>query len=130
MAGNETAGVQVIGQECRQFAAVIVQPAQQVTGIVVNDALRVPREDRRRFRAVLANCRRLGVASQANGNPRFREYLRGFASYVHMVHPEEGVELLRQVAELVAYVRSQFAPGKPAWGGVEASVARLRSASP
>jgi nicotinate dehydrogenase subunit B len=33
----------------------------------------------------------------------------------------------RQVAELVAYVRSQFAPGKPAWGGVEASVARVRA---
>ena len=32
--GNETAGVQVIGQECRQLAAVIVQPAQQMTGIV------------------------------------------------------------------------------------------------
>ena len=25
------------------------------------------------------------------------DYLRGFASYIHMVHPEEGTELLRQV---------------------------------
>ena len=32
---------------------------------------------------------------------KFGEYLRGFASYVHMIHPEEGVELLRQVAELL-----------------------------
>jgi hypothetical protein len=72
-----------------------------VTGIVVNDSVRVPREDRRRFRAILTNCRKLGVASQARGNPRFQEYLRGFASYLHMVHPDEGGELLRQVSELL-----------------------------
>jgi nicotinate dehydrogenase subunit B len=31
-----------------------------------------------------------------------------------------------QVAELVAYLRAQFAPGKPAWTGVPAAVARAR----
>jgi hypothetical protein len=41
------------------------------------------------------------VQSQARGHPRFAEYLRGFASYVHMVQPEEGAELLRQVEELL-----------------------------
>jgi nicotinate dehydrogenase subunit B len=35
----------------------------------------------------------------------------------------------RQVAELVAYLQRQFAPGKPAWEGVEATIARVRSAS-
>jgi hypothetical protein len=72
-----------------------------VTGIVVNAALRVPREARRRFRALLHNCRRHGIASQARGRPRFAEYLRGFASYVHMVHPDEGAALLQQVEELI-----------------------------
>jgi hypothetical protein len=74
---------------------------QTVTGIVINDALRVPRDQRRRFRAILHNCRVHGVASQARGHSGFADYLRGFASYLHMVDPEEGVDLLRQVEELL-----------------------------
>jgi nicotinate dehydrogenase subunit B len=34
-----------------------------------------------------------------------------------------------QVAELVSYLRQQFAGGKPAWQDVEASVARIRATS-
>lgn len=34
----------------------------------------------------------------------------------------------RQIAELAAYLRGRFAPGKPAWEGVEAAVARARKA--
>jgi len=33
-----------------------------------------------------------------------------------------------QVVELVSYLRSQFAPDKPAWHGIESAVSRLRSA--
>ncbi len=84
-----------------KFRVIRRSQRQLVTGIVVNDGVRVPREERRRFRAVVSNCRKLGVASQARGNPRFAEYLRGFASYLHMVHPDEGAELLRQVDELL-----------------------------
>jgi nicotinate dehydrogenase subunit B len=32
-----------------------------------------------------------------------------------------------QVAELVSYLRQQFAGGKPAWQDVTASVARIRA---
>ncbi len=85
----------------RKFHVVRRSQRQLVTGLVVNDELNVPREARRRFRAVLHNCRVHGMESQARGRPRFKEYLRGFASYVHMVHPEEGAELLRQVTELL-----------------------------
>jgi nicotinate dehydrogenase subunit B len=35
-----------------------------------------------------------------------------------------------QVAELVSYLRRQFAPGKPAWPNLEASVARIRQGTP
>src|SRR5262249_35507007 len=35
----------------------------------------------------------------------------------------------RQLAELVGYLRRQFAPGKPAWTGLEAAIARLKSAT-
>jgi RNA-directed DNA polymerase len=85
----------------RKFRVIRASQRQLVTGIVVNDELRVPRDARRRFRAVLHNCRKHGLEAQSRGHPRFGDYLRGFASYVHMVHPEEGAELLRQVEELL-----------------------------
>jgi RNA-directed DNA polymerase len=84
-----------------KFRVIRSSQRQVVTGIVVNEELHVPREARRRFRAVLHNCRKHGVASQARGHERFGDYLRGFASYVHMVDPDEGAELLRQVEELL-----------------------------
>ncbi|HEX7789050.1 MAG TPA: c-type cytochrome, partial [Afipia sp.] len=34
----------------------------------------------------------------------------------------------RQVAELVSYLRQQFAPDKPAWAGIDAAVRRVRQA--
>jgi RNA-directed DNA polymerase len=85
----------------RKFRVIRASQRQLVTGIVVNDELRVPREQRRQFRAILHNCRTHGVASQARDRKDFASYLRGFASYVHMVQPEEGAELLRQVEELL-----------------------------
>src|SRR5207248_1706229 len=85
----------------RKFRVVRASQRQMVTGIVVNDALRIPREDRRRFRAILHNCKVHGVESQARGRANFPGWLRGFASYIHMVHPEEGEKLLAQVAELL-----------------------------
>lgn len=85
----------------RKFHVIRASQRQLVTGVVVNEELRVPRDERRRFRAVLHNCRKHGVESQARGRTRFREYLRGFASYVYMVHPDEGTELLREVEALL-----------------------------
>jgi len=84
-----------------KFRVIQQSQRQVVTGIVVNESLHVPREARRRFRAMLHNCEKHGVESQARGNPRFAEYLRGFASYMHMVQPEEGSELLEQVTALL-----------------------------
>ena len=69
---------------------------------VVNDALRVPRTERRRFRAILHNCRKHGVASQARGRPRFEDWLRGFAAYVKMVQPDLGARWVTEVEELLA----------------------------
>ena len=85
----------------KKFRVIRASQRQLVTGIVVNDELRVPREARRRFRAILHNCRRHGLESQARGRADFTAYLRGFASYVHMVDPEEGAELLREVEALL-----------------------------
>lgn len=85
----------------KKFRLIRGSQRQTVTGIVVNDELRVPRRQRRRFRAILHNCRAHGVASQARGRANFKGYLRGFASYIHMVHPTEGRELLKEVADLL-----------------------------
>jgi hypothetical protein len=82
---------------------------QRITGIVVNDGLSIPREARRRFRAILANCRKHGLASQARGRKDFRAYLLGFASYVRMVQPALGRKLIEEVREIL---KQEPAPAK------------------
>jgi hypothetical protein len=84
-----------------KFRVIRAAQRQMVTGLVVNEVLRVPRDERRAFRAILHNCRKHGVEAQARGNPKFTQYLRGFASYVNMVHPDEGAEFLAQVTALL-----------------------------
>ncbi len=74
---------------------------QRVTGLTVNERVSIPREERRRFKAILANCRRHGVASQARGKKNFEGWLRGYAAYVRMVHPELGARWQREVKELL-----------------------------
>ncbi len=93
-----------------KFRVIRASQRQLVTGIVVNDELRIPREERRRFRALLHNARRHGLASQARGREDLGAYLRGFASYVHMVDPDEGAELLRQVDQLLGPEAPEEAP--------------------
>jgi hypothetical protein len=84
-----------------KFRVIRRAQRQLVTGIVVNDELRIPREERRRFRAILHNCRAHGIESQARGKAHFGDYLLGYASYMHMVHPEEGEPLLQEVRDLL-----------------------------
>jgi retron-type reverse transcriptase len=74
---------------------------QRVTGIVVNHGIHVPRADRKRFRAILHNCAKHGVASQANGRSDFAAYLAGYAAYVHMVEPDLGAKWVAEVARLI-----------------------------
>ncbi len=74
---------------------------QRVTGLVVNARVNIPREDRRRFRAILHNCAKHGLESQAKGHEDFKAYLAGYAAYVHMVDPVLGRRYLDEVAKLV-----------------------------
>lgn len=74
---------------------------QRITGIVVNNGIHVPRADRKRFRAILHNCKKHGVASQANGRTNFEAYLAGYAAYVHMVEPALGTTWVTEVARLL-----------------------------
>jgi retron-type reverse transcriptase len=98
-----------INQICQQegfvvredkFRVVRSSQQQRVTGIVVNDSLSIPRKERRRLRAIVHNCERHGLASQARGRPGFASWLLGYASYVKMVHPDEGGDLLARVLTL------------------------------
>ena len=61
----------------------------------------MPRAARRRFRAILHNCRKHGLVSQARGRDDFPDYLRGFAAYVQMVQPELGRRLVREAEQLL-----------------------------
>lgn len=75
---------------------------QQVTGVVVNEGARLPRDERRAFRALLANCERHGVASQARGRADFADYLLGYAAYARMVQPALGEGWFTRVQALLA----------------------------
>jgi hypothetical protein len=59
-------------------------------------------EARRRFRAVLHACERLGVTKEATGHDEPKAYLLGFAAYVAMVQPELGAKLRAEVKRLLA----------------------------
>jgi retron-type reverse transcriptase len=69
---------------------------QTVTGIVVNDAPGVPREEVRRIRAILHRAKTTGLAAQNRDNrPDFDAYLRGKIAYIAMVSPDRGAVLQR-----------------------------------
>jgi retron-type reverse transcriptase len=92
----------------QKFRVIRASQRQVVTGVVVNEAVRVPRELRRELRAIVHNCEKQGVESQAARHPRFKgnvgafgQYLRGVAAYLNMVQPEHGGALLRRVNELL-----------------------------
>jgi retron-type reverse transcriptase len=81
---------------------------QRVTGLVVNAGVHVPRADRKRFRAILHNCERNGLASQVKAGTdistagELAAYLAGFAAYVQMVEPALGQRFSAQVDRILA----------------------------
>jgi hypothetical protein len=61
---------------------------QEVTGVVVNDKLALPRDERRALRALLHNCKKHGWQSQnREGHPDFRAHLRGRVAFALMLDP-------------------------------------------
>lgn len=75
---------------------------QQVTGVVVNTRLNVPRPAEDRLRAVLHDAARNGP-QQANraGVPDFRAHLEGRVEWVSSVNPVRGARLRRQLDAVV-----------------------------
>lgn len=84
---------------------------QEVTGLVVNDKLGVPRETLKRFRALLFQIEKDGPAGKkwGQGGDLFAS-MEGFAGYVAMVDAEKGQPLLARVAALATRYRPAPAP--------------------
>lgn len=69
---------------------------QQITGLVVNDRLNVPRPAYDALKATLHNCLRHGPASQnRDGHPDFRAHLDGRVAWVEAVNPQRSLRLRR-----------------------------------
>jgi retron-type reverse transcriptase len=66
---------------------------QIVTGLVVNERVAIPREDLRRFRAILHGVERDGFehASRTLGRD-VRDYARGYLAFVQMVEPDKAAQ--------------------------------------
>ncbi len=76
---------------------------QEVTGIVVNERVSLPRKTLRKFRALLFQVEKDGFQGKHwNGHDVSLTTLMGFARYVTMVNPEKGRPLLERVERLVA----------------------------
>ena len=73
---------------------------QQVTGLVVNDKVSVPRDARRKLRALVHNIKTRGGLSAPDVPPGLREHLVGHASYLGMVDPAKGERMLSEIVAL------------------------------
>jgi hypothetical protein len=77
--------------------------AQSVTGVVVNEKVSAPREERRRLRAILHRARFEGLARQNRaGHPDFTAHVRGHVAYVAMVNADQGARLRVKLEALLA----------------------------
>lgn len=75
---------------------------QEVTGLVVNDRVSVPRRTLRQFRATLYQVERDGPAGKRWGHSsNILESIEGFANFVAMVDAEKGADLQEQVAMII-----------------------------
>lgn len=76
---------------------------QEVTGVVVNAKVSVPRDERRALRAILHNAAKHGLASQ-NRDQRadFAAHLRGRVEYVAMIDPAQAERLRALLAQALS----------------------------
>lgn len=76
---------------------------QEVTGVVVNQRVSLPRDEYKALRATLHNAARHGLASQnRDDRPNFAGYLKGRVAYAKMVDPARGARLESLLAAALA----------------------------
>ncbi|MCB1094103.1 MAG: RNA-directed DNA polymerase [Verrucomicrobiae bacterium] len=75
---------------------------QEVTGLIVNKAIGIPREDLRRFRAVLRQVEQDGPAGKRwhGSGHNILAVLGGYVNFIHMVTPEKAAPLRERVLAL------------------------------
>ncbi|HEU4328436.1 MAG TPA: reverse transcriptase family protein [Roseiflexaceae bacterium] len=74
---------------------------QEVTGLVVNDAVGTPRRLRRQLRAILHNAGQTGLAAQnREGRADFRAYLAGMIGHISAANAAHGERLRAALREL------------------------------
>jgi hypothetical protein len=80
----------------------VLRPHQRqlVTGLVVNDGQRVPRTQRRRFRALLHHLETRGVDQHGRTTTELRAYVLGFASWLQMVDRDRWRPLIARARAL------------------------------
>ena len=79
---------------------------QEVTGLVVNEKVSVPRSTLRRFRAVLFQIEKDGPAGKKWGaSSDVLESIEGFANFVAMVDSEKGEVLQTRVKAILKKFR-------------------------
>ncbi len=76
-----------------------------VTGLLVNDRLRVPNAYKKKLRQEIYYCNKYGISQHLRAIGRddavnFREYLYGKAYYINMIEQDEGQYFLKQLDEL------------------------------
>lgn len=75
---------------------------QRVTGIVVNEKLNIPRNDIRRFRALLHNIEQNGWQNQNwRGSDNLSASVKGYISFIKMVNPLKASKFEQQLANII-----------------------------
>jgi retron-type reverse transcriptase len=89
---------------------------QEVTGLVVNDAVTVPRADVRAFRSLLHHMQTKGVAGAhfKGSGDNLLDRVHGFASFLHMVDPERYAKLITRAKTVLDAQGYSPQPVKPA----------------
>lgn len=84
---------------------------QEVTGLVVNERVSVPRSTLRRFRATLFQIEKDGPAGKRWGaSVNVLESIEGFANFIAMVEPEKGAAYQNKVREIAERYRRPQSP--------------------
>ncbi len=68
---------------------------QSVTGIVVNQQMNIPRSERRRYRAILHQLRKIPPGTEKP--KKLNAHLSGVAAYLSMINPEAGRKMHEEV---------------------------------
>lgn len=78
---------------------------QEVTGLIVNEDVKVKRRYKKRLEQHIYYCGKFGVYShlqkiEAESKSYFKEYLYGMANFIKMIEPDEGMKFLRKLDDI------------------------------